>query len=267
MPNRIIKESICTSEAINKLNSYQETFLYRLIVNCDDYGRMDAQPAILKARLYPIKERVGVKEIEDALKALADAGCIKLYTAEQKPYLYIPEWEAHQQIRAKKSKYPAPDGQPEPIPTQKRPRGNQKISSDITRNHLKSDDCKRLQKQAKSKPVANLNTEEDPLAGFDGELLQKLEEWLRYKAERRKAYKPTGLRSLVSVIKNKQKIHTDAEICALMTECMANGWEGIRWDRLTSGAKQCQSARTAGSSLDYNAIDAMVDGQFGGKSQ
>lgn len=267
MPNRILKESICTSEAINKLNSYQETFLYRLIVNCDDYGRMDAQPAILKARLYPLKERVGIKEIEDALKALADAGCIKLYTANEKPYLFIPGWAAHQQIRAKKSRFPAPKGEPEPMPASKSPRRKQKISSDIPCNHLKSDDCKGLQKQAKSKPAANLNTREDLLAGFEGELLHKLEEWLRYKSERRDVYKTTGLHNLISVIKNKQKLYTDAEICALITECMANGWKGIQWDRLKSAPKQCQSARTAGSSLDYNAIDAMVDGQFGGESQ
>ena len=42
MPNRIIKESICTSCEIDSLTPEQEVFFYRLIVNCDDYGRMDA---------------------------------------------------------------------------------------------------------------------------------------------------------------------------------------------------------------------------------
>ena len=47
MPNRIIKETICTSDTIERLTPFEETFFYRLIVNCDDYGRMDARPAIL----------------------------------------------------------------------------------------------------------------------------------------------------------------------------------------------------------------------------
>lgn len=110
MPNRIIKESICTSESIDRLSWFEECFFYRLIVNCDDYGRMDARPAILKARLFPLKERITRKDIESALVKLADIGCVKLYECDSKPYLYLPAWEAHQSIRAKKSKYPPPDG-------------------------------------------------------------------------------------------------------------------------------------------------------------
>ena len=49
MPNRIIKESICTSDTIDQLSPEEEIFFYRLIVNCDDYGRMDARPQILRA--------------------------------------------------------------------------------------------------------------------------------------------------------------------------------------------------------------------------
>ena len=52
MPNRILKESICTSESIDRLSWLEEVTFYRLIVNCDDYGRMDARPPILRARLF-----------------------------------------------------------------------------------------------------------------------------------------------------------------------------------------------------------------------
>lgn len=109
MPNRILKESICTSDSISALTDFQEAFYYRLIVNCDDFGRMDARPAILKARLYPLRERLSLKDIEGALRALADVGCVEVYEVDGKPFLHLPSWEVHQQIRAKKSKYPAPD--------------------------------------------------------------------------------------------------------------------------------------------------------------
>ena len=55
MPNRIIKESICTSDSINQLTPFQEVFFYRLLVNCDDYGRLDARPEVLASKLYPLR--------------------------------------------------------------------------------------------------------------------------------------------------------------------------------------------------------------------
>ena len=56
MPNRILKESICTSDNIDQLSNLAEIAFYRLIVNCDDYGRMDARAKILKSRLFPLKD-------------------------------------------------------------------------------------------------------------------------------------------------------------------------------------------------------------------
>lgn len=44
MGNRILKESICTSENIDALSYFQEVFFYRMIVKCDDFGRVDARP-------------------------------------------------------------------------------------------------------------------------------------------------------------------------------------------------------------------------------
>lgn len=106
MPNRIIKESICTSESIDSLSYFEEVLFYRLVVNCDDYGLMDARPKILKAKLFPLRDRLATKDIEDALGKLADAGCVELYEVDGKPYLCLPTWGVHQRIRNKKSKYP-----------------------------------------------------------------------------------------------------------------------------------------------------------------
>ena len=67
MPNRIIKESIRTSNSINELNWFEECLFYRLIVSCDDFGRFDGRPAIIKGTCFPLKENVTVKTIKDAL--------------------------------------------------------------------------------------------------------------------------------------------------------------------------------------------------------
>lgn len=108
MPNRIIKESVCGSETVDALSWFEEVFFYRLIVNCDDYGRMDARPAILRSRLFPLKS-VTDKQVVSALQSLRSVGIVDLYEVDGRPFLQIRTWERHQIIRAKKSRYPSPD--------------------------------------------------------------------------------------------------------------------------------------------------------------
>ena len=134
MPNRIIKESVCSSDTIDKMSWFEECFFHRLWTACDDYGRMDARPAILKSKLFPLKDRLSLKDIQNALQKMVDIGCVRLYDGrlwraensavrilhpvylyqqpkqcDSKPYLYLPSWEVHQQVRAKRSKYPSPE--------------------------------------------------------------------------------------------------------------------------------------------------------------
>lgn len=109
MPNRILKESICVSDSINQLKWFEEVLFYRLIVNCDDYGRYDGRPAIIKNKLFPLKDDLTLKVVTDAINKLASAGLVILYKYEDKPFLYLPTWELHQTIRAKKSKFPPPE--------------------------------------------------------------------------------------------------------------------------------------------------------------
>lgn len=109
MPNRIIKESICVSDSIDELSWFEEVLFYRLIVNCDDYGRFDGRIPVLKTRLFPLKENVTAKSVKDGINKLASVGLVILYESEGKPYLYLPTWNDHQNVRAKRSKYPEPD--------------------------------------------------------------------------------------------------------------------------------------------------------------
>lgn len=109
MPNRILKESICTSDSIDSLGWFDEVLFYRLIVNCDDFGRFDGRTAVIKNRLFPLKDNLTLKSVETAINKLARAGLIALYTSGGKPFLFLPTWNEHQSIRAKRSKYPDPE--------------------------------------------------------------------------------------------------------------------------------------------------------------
>ena len=108
MPNRIIKESICGSEKLNSLTDFQFRLWVGLVTYVDDFGRGDARPAMIKGSIFPLRDRVTVKDIQTALLALAGAGCVSLYEVDGKPYLYFPNWERHQRIQTKRSRYPAP---------------------------------------------------------------------------------------------------------------------------------------------------------------
>ena len=110
MPDRIIKESICTSDTLNKLSDFEERFWHRLIVNCDDYGRFDARPAILKGRLFPLMDGKTLKDMSDTLSKLASVGLVELYEVDGKPFLHVVTWDKYQRIRAKRSKFPEPNG-------------------------------------------------------------------------------------------------------------------------------------------------------------
>lgn len=108
MPNRIIKESICYSDSVSRMSWFEECLFVRLIVTVDDFGRMDARPAILKGRMFPLAS-VTEKQIDEGLRKLASIGIVNLYKVGGKPYLCLPTWSEHQTPRAKESKYPAPD--------------------------------------------------------------------------------------------------------------------------------------------------------------
>ncbi len=110
MPNRIIKETITTSCEIDHLSADEERFFYRLMVSCDDFGRIDARPSVLRAKCFPLKvDDIKNSDVEKWLKKLVKINLITLYEAEGKPYLFMTKWDKHQQRRAKHSKYPSPD--------------------------------------------------------------------------------------------------------------------------------------------------------------
>ena len=79
MPNRILNSSICTSESIDELDFFQESFFYRLLVSVDDYGNFDARAKIIRAAVFPLKD-ISLKDTEEALDALAQQGMLQYYT-------------------------------------------------------------------------------------------------------------------------------------------------------------------------------------------
>ena len=109
MPNRLIKESAFLSEKISELSDFEFRLWVGLITQADDVGRGDARPAVIKGRVFALRDKTTLKDIDDALVNLANVGCISLYTVKGKPYFEFPNWAQHQRVRNVKPKYPGPE--------------------------------------------------------------------------------------------------------------------------------------------------------------
>jgi len=107
MPNRILRDGILTSEAVDRLGSHEEVFYRRLYSIADDHGRYYANPKLIRAAAYPFKlDRVSDSDIGKWLTSCVETGLVRVYPASDgKRYLQIVKFG--QQVRAK-SKFPDP---------------------------------------------------------------------------------------------------------------------------------------------------------------
>jgi hypothetical protein len=107
LPNRIVREGIITSEAVNALGWAEEVFYRRLHSVVDDFGRYYATPTLLRAACYPLQvDKVGNQDIAKWLTACVRAGLVRAYTLDGKDYLEVVKFGQH--VRAKHSKFPPP---------------------------------------------------------------------------------------------------------------------------------------------------------------
>lgn len=73
--------------------------------------------------------------------------------------------------------------------------------------------------------------------GFSPALRAAVEDWLAYKRERREAYKPTGLKALLTQISSAASAHGDAAVIGVIRQSMSSGYKGITFDRLRKKAE------------------------------
>ena len=106
--------------------------------------------------------------------------------------------------------------------TEKQPKNNPKTTEDTT------------EKQAN-----NISTFLFLLSNFNftkdrGLLRGKIEEWLKYKWERKEYYKETGFKSLLARIDSATSQYGVEEVINLIDECMANNYKGIIFEKLST---------------------------------
>jgi hypothetical protein len=56
VPSRVIRGEINSSDSLSRVSLGADLTFRALIVAVDDYGRIDARPAMLKAALFPVRD-------------------------------------------------------------------------------------------------------------------------------------------------------------------------------------------------------------------
>lgn len=106
MPNRYLRESFIESERVNAVSLTAELFWLHLLVNVDDFGRCEANPELLRARLFPLRlETIRKATVSGWIAECELAQLVRRYEVDGKQYLQMERWEKG---RAEKSKYPPP---------------------------------------------------------------------------------------------------------------------------------------------------------------
>jgi len=111
MPNRIIKESICTSETLAECSIGANLLFDRLTTKADDHGCFDARVKIIRCGVFPLMMgKVKESDIEKWLNELQSTDCIRLWThTNGVKYGLFPNFSDHQTVRSlHKRKTPEP---------------------------------------------------------------------------------------------------------------------------------------------------------------
>jgi hypothetical protein len=103
MPDRYLRSAILMSEPVNSLSVHAELFYRRLMSVVDDFGRYEANPAVLLPACYPMQLNTRKADISRWLTECEQAGLILLYDVEGKAYVWMLKTETP---RAQSSKYP-----------------------------------------------------------------------------------------------------------------------------------------------------------------
>ena len=130
MANRILRDWT-TSERIDNLSFEAEVFFTRLIMKADDHGCFHANPKLLKAAIFPLKE-VSTGMISIYLKELIQNEIVTIYKVEGREYLQIINFG--QRLRTMSSKFPLPDSNPRTIVSKEPPETKRNEVEVETRN-------------------------------------------------------------------------------------------------------------------------------------
>ena len=248
MPNRMLKESILSSEKFNSLTWFEQSTYIRLILLADDYGRLDGRDVILKSYCYPLDDKVTRSAISKAISHMVNVGLLQKYEVNNKPYLYFPNFGKYQRLRSKTSKYPAPlngaqndscqshdrhmsDTCPleeeveEELEVEEKENLKEKAATVVPENSKKTGNAF---SNANANAYAKANDTETIQAMLEKYDLPLKTELMHFIESRRNMRKPLNAYAFELALDKLNSLSTDTEEqIAIVKQAIANGWQGF----------------------------------------
>lgn len=250
MPNRMLKESILSSEKFNSLTWFEQSTYIRLILLADDYGRLDGRDVILKSYCYPLDDKVTRSAISKAISHMVNVGLLQKYEVNNKPYLYFPNFGKYQRLRSKTSKYPAPlngaqndscqshdrhmsDTCPleeeveEELEVEEKENLKEKAATVVPENSKKNGNAF-SNANANAYAYAKANDTETIQAMLEKYDLPLKTELMHFIESRRNMRKPLNAYAFELALDKLNSLSTDTEEqIAIVKQAIANGWQGF----------------------------------------
>ena len=248
MPNRMLKESILSSEKFNSLTWFEQITYIRLILLADDYGRLDGRDVILKSYCYPLDDKVTRSAISKAISHMVNVGLLQKYEVNNKPYLCFPNFGKHQRIRSKTSKYPEPlngaqndscqsrdrhmsdtclleEEVEEELEVEEKENLKEKVATVVPENSKKTGNAF---SNANANAYAKANDTETIQAMLEKYDLPLKTELMHFIESRRNMRKPLNAYAFELALDKLNSLSTDTEEqIAIVKQAIANGWQGF----------------------------------------
>ena len=109
---RFIYPEACTSRSLASCHPMAQLLFDRLLTQCDDQGRLEADADVARALCMPLIPQAKPRQVEWWLKELTDQGMLLRYEADGRNLIQVSNWWSFQagMRRTYPSRWPAPDG-------------------------------------------------------------------------------------------------------------------------------------------------------------
>jgi len=101
-PGRMITKAISDSHGISNLSPKALSLFCMIIPHFDSYGKIKANPHLLKGLVCPLIDWLDVEEIPQMLEEISTHTNVKFWTTEGIGYLQALNWEEHQKLEKNK---------------------------------------------------------------------------------------------------------------------------------------------------------------------
>jgi len=109
MMNRLNATSCPCSLRLSKLSMLAEAWWNRMHLAADDWGVFQANPRILKGKLWPLRDDMTIDMIQSLLNEYTETGLVHQFVHKDEKYGFFLGWFEHQKIRYMSARiYPAP---------------------------------------------------------------------------------------------------------------------------------------------------------------